>query len=175
MWSKTGTLVFTIFCLLISCKNSTDSTNSAFECHSQDNQINILFKYGVAIKNVLNTFDCKYQKDLVPDPPVEVNFLLEKYEIDSIYIKMKEINFFSYPDTFSLYSDSDTISQITPSIKYYFYVECDSIEKELYWDDSILIENTDAEMLRSLNEYIIKIIQSKDAYKKLPEPKGGYI
>jgi hypothetical protein len=107
---------------------------------------------------------------------VKVHLALKKIEIDSIYYLMQNINFFSYPDTFTIHHEpEDTVGTITPSMKYYFHVASDSIEKELYWDDSIILENIEADNLRSLNKYIIDIIKSKDVYKKLPEPRGGYL
>ena len=89
---------------------------------------------------------------------------------------MRKISFFSYPDTFAIHTElEDTVALIMPSLKYHFHVESDSIDKQLYWDDSIITENTEADNLRSLNKYIIDIIKSKDVYKDLPEPRGGYL
>ena len=176
MWHKILTVFIVIFFISISCKRSFDSISIAPECNSQKNQINFLFKYGIALRNELDTYDCTFQKDLILDPSMRVNLILDKIEIDSIYNKMRNISFFSYPDTFAIHTESeDTVSLIMPSMKYYFHVKSDSIDKELYLDDSIIIENTEEDMLRSLNKYIIDIIKSKEAYKNLPEPRGAYL
>ena len=54
-------------------------------------------------------------------------------------------------------------------------VEYDSKVKELWWEDEIQNENKDADKLRELINLIRDIVKSKDEYKELPEPKGGYM
>ena len=163
-------ILLTVF-LITNCITNTDS--ESFECSSDENSINLIFKYGVSSKNILNTYDCTYQKDLVFDPPAITNLKLTIEEIDSIYYIMQAIDFFNYPDTFHI-STGDTIAIITPSSSYFYSVETDSLTKELYWEDSIILPDTLADKLRYLNNYIIDKIESKDEYKKLPEPNGGY-
>jgi len=157
------------------CNKSYDPIEEAFKCNSENNPINLIFKYGVTAKNILNTFDCTYQKDMILDPPVITNLKLTEEELDSIFVIMQSIEFFKYPDTFYIDVQNDTIGVITPSSKYYFFVENDSIWKELFWNDSIINPDASAEKLRYLNNYIIDIIKSKEEYKVLPEPRGGYL
>ena len=68
---------------------------------SQSN-FNLIFQYGVGARNELNTFEGTYTKDMIMDPPITVNLTLSKEELDIIYQKMIEINFFGYPDEFSV-------------------------------------------------------------------------
>ena len=169
-------VVFIILLLILgNCERIDDPINNDFVCESENNSINFIFKYGITLKNILNTFDCKYQKDLVLDPPIETNLKLSKTEIDSIYTKMIEINFLEYPDTFIINFSTDTIPEITPSMIYYFYLENDSIQKQFYWDDAHPIQDDKADDLRSLMMEVIEIIHSKNEYKNLPDPRGGYI
>ena len=158
-----------------SCSKSYDPVDGASECNSEDNPINFVFRYGVTANNILNTFDCTYQKDMVLDPPLTTDLALTRDELDSISAEMRSIGFFTYPDTFAIDPQSDTIGFVTPSLKYYFLVETDSIHKELYWDDSICNPDTSADKLRQLNDHIITIITSKEEYQLLPEPTGGYL
>lgn len=53
-------------------------------------------------KNELNTFNGNYTKDMVVDPPVTVNLTLSEKEMNTIHDKMAEINFFDYPDEFTV-------------------------------------------------------------------------
>jgi hypothetical protein len=136
---------------------------------------NMIFKYGVGARNVLDTYAGTYTKDLVLDPPVTTALSLTREEKNSIYQKMVEIDFFEYPDTFSITVDTEEVGFFTPFSTYYFRVEYNSTMKELVWDDKIFAENESAAKLRELIDTILKIIESKEAYKKLPPPTGGYL
>ena len=166
--------IIVTFFILMDCNKSSDPLDLPFECNSENNPINFTFKYGVAVKNILNTSECTFQKDLVLDPPIVTNLKLTVEELDSVFALMQRIDFFDYPDTFYTNAQSDTIAVITPSAKYYYHVEIASLCKELYWNDSILYPDTLAEKLRNLNHLIINIIQSKKAYQNLPAARGGY-
>ena len=63
---------------------------------------NLLFKYGVGAKNVLDTFDNTYTKDMVIGSPITIRLYLSDEEIEQIRQKMFEIGFFSYPESFPL-------------------------------------------------------------------------
>lgn len=135
----------------------------------------LIFKYGVTAGNVLNTFEGTYTKDMVIDPPIRVSLSLTEEELDTIYQKMLEIDFFNYPDEFSVTPTEGLVGIVTPHTSYYFKVIYDSKVKELWWDDEITNPDTKADKLRELIELIKGIIHSKEEYKKLPEPKGGYV
>ena len=83
---------------------------------------------------------------------------------------MIQVNFFSYPDTFKYPGDI-----MRPFSTYKFFVETDTIQKNLYWEDEIHTPNQDADKLRDLINFIIDIIESKQEYQELPTPRGGYI
>jgi len=137
---------------------------------------NLIFKYGVGAKNELNTSQGTYTKDMIMDPSITVNLSLSKEELDRIYQKMIEINFFGYPDEFSVFvPPGQSVGMLTPYCSYYFRVEYDSKVKELRWEDNIINEDKKAEKLRELINLIRDIIESKEEYKQLPSPRGGYI
>jgi len=137
---------------------------------------NMIFKYGVGAGNELNTFEGTYTKDMIMDPPITVDISLSKEELDTIYQKMIEINFFGYPDQFSVFvPPGESVGMLTPYCSYYFKVEYDSKVKELSWEDNIINEDKKAEKLRELIKLIRDIIESKEEYKQLPPPRGGYI
>lgn len=110
---------------------------------------------------------------MVTDPPITTKLLLTSEELKSIYTKMNEINFFSYPDVFTVPVGAE-VGIITPFNSYYFKVRHGSEIKELSWDDEITNQNIDADKLRELIKYIRSIVESKMEYKKLPPPRGGY-
>jgi hypothetical protein len=137
---------------------------------------NFIFKYGVGARNTLDTFKGTYSKDMVIGFPAQKNLTLSEEEMAQIYQKMVEIEFFNYPNEFKVAVAPDGITgMVTPYSSYYFKVQYESGIKELKWDDEITNPNEKATQLRELVTLIRNIIESKDEYKKLPQPKGGYL
>lgn len=137
----------------------------------------LIFRFGCGGgKNILNTIDNTFEKDMVVDPPAITSLSLSEEELNKIYQKMVEIDFFNYPDYFSIYVPKGALKGIvTPYETYYFKVECNSKVKELYWEDRITNEDKKADRLRELIELIKDITYSKKEYKELPEARGVYI
>lgn len=142
----------------------------------QSTNFNFVFGYGVGAKNELDTFEKTYTRDMVIDPPVKIKMSLTDEEMNKIYQKMLEINFFDFPDEFSVTVPiGEATGMVTPCSSYYFKVSNESRIKELSWDDCITIKNERADKLRELIRYMESIIESKKEYKKLPTPRGGYL
>jgi len=145
--------------------NGTPFTNFNFE-----------FRYGVTSRNKLDTFHGTYTKDMILAPSITINLRLNEHEFAQILTKMQEIDFFNYPDVFKVeIPPGDLTTVVTPYSKYYFKVQYGSIIKELLWEDEIRNENEKAYKLRELIKLIRSIIESKEEYKELPEPRGGYL
>ena len=143
---------------------------------SAQSDFNLIFKYGVGAKNELNTFEGTYTRDMISDPSITVPLSLTEEEQDRIYKKMVEIDFFDYPEEFSVsITAGERVGIVTPHSSYYFEVEYDSKIKTLWWEDNIINEDEKADKLRELIQLIKDIIESKDEYQKLPEPKSGYM
>ena len=92
-------LILLTFPFMFFCERSTEPIQSSCECNSENNSMNMIFSYGVGSKNVLDTHECTYTKDMLMDPSITVSLKLAGSELDSVYEKMNEIGFFSYPDT----------------------------------------------------------------------------
>ncbi len=143
---------------------------------SDRSNFNLIFRYGVGANNELNTFRGTYTKDMIIDPSITVDLFLSTAELDRIYQKMIGINFFDYPENFSVFiPPGEGITRVTPYSTYYFKVEYNSKIKELSWEDNITNEDKKAEKLRELTELIRDIIESKGEYKRLPSPRGAYL
>lgn len=156
-----------------------------------ERDFNMVFKYGIAMKNELNTFKDTYTKDLISDPSVTIKMVLSEEEMETILEKMLDIDFFTYPDNFSVQLAPDSRIMIrTPYAEYYFKVEYEGNLKELWWDeeivwqeqwlkdlkDKVFIENKEeVEKLSELISLIRNIIENKEEYKELPKPRGAYI
>ncbi len=143
---------------------------------SGESSFNLVFQSGVGARNRLDTFNGTFTKDMIMEPSIKVKLSLSEEELDSIYQKMMEIDFFNYPDRFSVtVPPGESTIIVTPYESYYFKVRYGSRVKELWWEDEIKNENIEADRLRELIELIWSIVQSKEEYKKLPPPKGGYL
>jgi len=142
----------------------------------EESDFNLIFKYGVTARNELNTFKGTFTKDMVADPSITIDLTLTEEEMDRIHRKMIEIDFFDYPDEFSIPLEGEEIVKIvTPYSRYYFKVEYESGIKELRWEDEIQNENEEADRLRELIKLIKDIIENRAEYKELPEPSSGYM
>jgi hypothetical protein len=112
---------------------------------------------------------------MVSDPSITIYLHFSPEELDSIHLKMQQIDFFNYPDTFRINVTNEFEGIVTPFSTYYFFIQKDSLIKKLFWEDKIINSDKNADKLQKLIGYIIKIIESKRAYQQLPEPRGGYI
>ena len=112
---------------------------------------------------------------MVMDPSITVNLSLSEEELDRIYDKMLEIDFFDYPEEFSVSTSGGSFGIMTPYSSYYFRVEYDSGIKELRWKDEISYPDEKADRLRELIRIIKDIVESKEEYKALPVPTSGYL
>jgi len=102
---------------------------------SKERNFNLRFCYGVGARDILDTYNNAFTKDLVGDE-VTVPFVVSDSELQCISGKMTEIGFFNYPDTFVV-AKQYRMGVITPYITYYFQVTRDSISKNLYWEDCL--------------------------------------
>ncbi len=142
---------------------------------SGEPDFNLIFKYGIGAKNILDTFEGTCTKDMVADPSISTELTLTDEEKDSVYQKMLEIDFFNYPDNFSVsVPPGEPVGIVTPYASYYFKVEYNSQAKELHWGDEITNPDEKAGRLRELIALIRSIVESKEEYKKLPEPTTAY-
>jgi hypothetical protein len=137
---------------------------------------NFIFKYGFSGRNTLDTFKVIYTKDMGLDAPITIPLSLTQEEKDKIYQKMVEIDFFHYPDRFSVHvPDGEIENRVMPYSSYFFKVTNHGQTKELLWHEKVTNSEAKADKLRELIKLIRDIIESREEYKKLPEPKAGYL
>ncbi len=134
---------------------------------------NLKFGYGFDGRNVLNTYENTYTKDLVLDGTVTVSFVVPDTDIDRIRSKMIEINFFAYPDTFMIPTD-DTIRYSNSHLSYAFDVTDKMRSKHLLWSDVAVHQDTTGAKLKELILLIQDIVESNPRYSQLSPARGGY-
>lgn len=135
------------------------------------------FEYGSCNRDILDTFNGTYTKDMIIDPAVTITYRLTNTQAIEIFQKMVEIDLWDYPDVFSIATPKHgTVGIITPVMSYRITVRNGDITKTLFWLDEITEPTTmEAERLRSLFSMIIEMIQNSPEYKHLPEPKMGCV
>lgn len=132
-----------------------------------------LVKFGVGAKNVLNTFENTFTKDMVMDPAITISLKLSQEEKKLVYEQMRQIHIWDYPTRFR--PDTDTIQSPQPS--YYLRIQINGEQKEIFWKQGIASEEDVAVKFKELLDWYIRdeIIFSRPEYKQLPEARGGYM
>ena len=163
-------------CLVVTgCVSIATAQNDTAD-NPQKSGFNFIFKYGVTGRNTLDTFHGTFTKDMVMDAAITIDLMLTAEEVGSIYQKMAEINFFNYPDKFSIdVPEGEIKTEVTPYSTYFFRVEYNGKTKELLWHDKYLNSDASADKLKELISFIRNIIESKEGYQALPEPRSGYL
>ena len=139
---------------------------------------NIIFRYGVSggkHPNKLDTIKGYFQKDMVNKDPAWTKMDLTQDELDTIYQKMVDIDFFSYPKGFQPKMEGEAIGDVTPFSVYYLEYKDETRTKVVYWTTQYSVPTDTQYMnLRELAHLIIEIIQAKPEYQKMPKPTAGY-
>ena len=133
----------------------------------QSTSFNLIFKYGVGAKNELNTFAQTYTKDMVMDPSVTIKLKLTDNELTGIYQKLNDLKLFNEST-----KPIEGNVMVTPCSSYYLKVQINSEQKELSWNNC---QGRMSDKFQQFTSYVIQIIESKEEYKKLPTPQGGYL
>jgi hypothetical protein len=140
----------------------------------ESRDFNLQFSYGVGARNVLNTFENTYTKDLILDGTATIPFILTPSELQRIKLKMLEMDFFGYPDTFAV-TATGRAEMISPYSMYNFEVHYNASLKRIHWKDCIISEDSAAMKLREMSMLIKNIIVSHPEYTRLPAARGGYL
>lgn len=133
----------------------------------ETSNFNFIFRYGIGAKNELNTFSKTYTKDMVVDPSVTIKFELTNNELAGIYKKISDLKLLERNE-----EPTEGNMLVTPCSSYYLKVQIDSTQKELSWNNC---RGKISDKFQQFTNYIISIIESREEYKKLPIPKGGYL
>lgn len=171
-------VIFTTFLILGIVIVTAPKIQDKSEIATFATKSNIIFRYGISgakHMNELNTFKGIFTKDMVNKDPVKTKLDLTQYELDTIYQKMIDIEFFSYPRRFHPKLEVDVIGEVTPFSIYYLEYKDETRTKIVQWNTRYWApEDTKYKNLKELSHQIIKIIQDKPEYQKLPEPTAGY-
>jgi hypothetical protein len=162
--------------LIVLCLAFTGCTSIATARENNQNDFNFIFKYGVSGGNTLDTFQGTYTRDMILDPAKTIHLTLTADEMNSVLQKMLDIDFFNYPDKFSVQvADNEIKTEVAPYPSYFFQVEYQGKIKKLLWHAKYVNSDPPADKLKELINLITGIIESKPEYQALPKPSGGYM
>jgi hypothetical protein len=168
------TFILLISVTIYASQLPSETTNNIYTTST-----NILFRYGISgakHMNELNTSKGIFTKDMVDKDPVKTNLDLNQDELDTIFKKMVEIDFFSYPRNYQPQREGDVHGYTTPSSIYYLEFKDDTGTKIVQWSDKYYVpDDAGYEKLMELADQIIDIIEAKPEYKKLPKPTAAYL
>lgn len=162
-------MVFILFGCSTSVGNSTSAGNSNNQYTSKNeypSDFNFVFSYGVLEKNILNTFEETYTKDLVNAGMATTTLNLTNKEKQKIFELMSDIELFDYPEEVEGMN-------ILPASGYVFEITYHGRSKNIRWLGEFNNSKRDRDF-ETLTKMIIEIIKSKEAYKKLPPAEGYY-
>lgn len=143
---------------------------SLFYNPSYPEDFEIVFKYGVRTRNILNTSAGTYTKDLIQDPPVTTELTLTERELDTIWQLIQENRFYTLEEQSWARAQS-----ISPEYKYTLFVHAEGYsDKGVTMTDLYSNYPPNEEAFFNITKKIVSIIENKPAYKALPKPRGGY-
>ncbi|WP_156321093.1 hypothetical protein [Bacillus sp. JCM 19041] len=152
-------LIMTLLMMLGGCANEVAMLDE------RPDDFGFSVSYGIGGKQKIDTFENIVQKDLVADGTIEVELALTNEDLDLVYEKMKEI-----PITKQLKLNDHCAVEPAPSSSWLIQYEHEEIELvyEGQCSAGMVAE------LYELEEFIYRLVSEKEAYKRLPEARGGY-
>jgi hypothetical protein len=135
-------------------------------------QPQILFYWGNYGRNRLDTLTGTVTKDLIVDGQVTAPLVLSASEVARIVALADSVGFFR------LSSDlhpSPIMGDRTPCRTYLLRIVNGSEAHVVRWDDCELGPSPERDRARIVGRAIELLVQHKEAFRKLPEARGGYL
>jgi len=129
----------------------------------------VSFGYGDASKNVIDTYKGTVKKDLMIKGSASANIAFTKVELVEIYDKMRAIDIMGPKDM-----PKEGGCGKSPSTEDKWEITVNGETKTFSWTDKYCELTEDANQLRDLRTFITNMVESREAYKALPEAEGGY-
>lgn len=171
-------IIFFLTIVLVGCQpngngvvhSSSGSTSTVQKMPiKMPSDFNFSISFGVTKKNEINTFKGTVTKDLISDGTKTINLKFNDEEMKAIYEKMREIKIHEKKDFILIGGCSQ---EPYGEDEWKIQINGETITHDIsgeYCD-----RTDDAKQLIELRYYIFNIVKSKDAYKSLPKPNGGY-
>ena len=151
---------------------------------SQENKIHIIYKFGHEVAwprfgryNELNTYNGTFTMDMVREinGTLTIQLELSEKELDTIYQKAIEIDFFNYPTTYEVNLRSRGCK---PSHYFIFElgISCGFVSRTVRWTSEHLPRDDDKyDNLNDLARAIWNIIKNTPEFNAMPKPNAAYV
>jgi hypothetical protein len=132
----------------------------------------VRIQHQYSFRDLLDTFDGTLTKDLILDGTVTIPFWLTKAEQETLLVEFKREDFFGLPDTLfpvhGMYIDPNP----SPDL---IRVEAEGMDKTVVWMYPLDQTKPGNQAILRLAAAIRRIVEARQEYKELPEPKRGYL
>lgn len=137
-------------------------------------EFDILFKFGVGSRNILDTRAGTFTKDMITDPSITTELDLTRDETETIWKYIHRNHFYGLSE--QIPENEDERSSVVPHVTYRLTVWAEGYENKSVVFSDVSTGGYSLEERRFLRiaNKIIDLIESKPEYKALPEPSGGY-
>jgi hypothetical protein len=138
----------------------------------------VLIDYKYGFNNELNTFNDTYIKNFTSRGKIKIKLHLSNPEQDKIINKALRIGFFDMPDLLNInnqYFEGYCDSTVAEKNIQFLRIKYKNLDKKIIWNGALLYNNPETQNLAELTFLIRKIIESKPAYKSLPEINSSSI
>jgi hypothetical protein len=166
-WSKATALILLLVTTIAAASALVHSSAKA------NANIQLLFRYGVGAKNVLDTFAGSFTKDLIGDSPVTTKMTLTEDELHRIEVKLDEVGFFNKSD-WDLLPHGKVAGSMTPYSTFYLRVSLNGVVRELRWNNQVVFSGEVSGPIDEVIDLVLTIIEAKPEYRSLPDARGGY-
>ncbi len=116
-------------------------------------------------RNVLDTYDHTFTKDMVCGKDITVNFYLTQTQLDTIYTMMNTIDLFNYP---TFVEDPCPRKGFPNNIT--FDIHADTVQRSIHFHKYSYTCSERVKKVSRLENYIESLIYNSEIYKKLPPP-----
>lgn len=122
------------------------------------------------MRNILDTEKGTFTKDMILDPEITIKLVFSDSELETVWKSILENDFYNLTE-----QSEARASSVSPSFEYILTVSGGQYpDTTVSMVDLQLHYTSDETKFLNITETIVKIIESKQAYKELPEPRGGY-
>jgi hypothetical protein len=146
------------------CSPSVDTETVAHEPQFVEVQL----QYG--FQDEVDTFRGHLTKDLVMDGSITVPFWMSKENQESILLKAEELSFFQLLDRIPAREGVAVCPDPSPDL---LRIRSGHQDKTVVWSYPLDPENTQASAVKELSGFIMEIVRQTDAYRRLPDARGG--
>jgi hypothetical protein len=133
------------------------------------------FEFSVCYREVLDTFDGTYTRQIAGEPDVHGPMVLNAEQMQAVYDKLVAIDFWSYPAEYRVPA-AEVVAVVSPYYRYALTVRNDGTTHAVAWTDDIVDPAPlEAVRLRELFTSLVRMVKATPEFQALPSASIGCI